>query len=292
MVETPYSRPTAYVDYPESDGQPMTESDATRNYLVYCVEALRLYFQGHPQVYVSGNLFIYYQEGDNTKSLSPDVFVVFGVSKRQRRSYKAWQEEGKLPAFVLEITSLSTKKQDEEIKPALYASLGVQEYFQYDPTGDYLQPQLKGRRLVEGRYEPIAPLVLADTTVCLHSQTLRLDLRLLPLAAGRAITVPGLKAVARELRLVDPVTDAMLLTYAEVEQARLDAEQVVTEERQRADQAEQQAEQADQRADQAEQQAEQERLRAEQEADRAAQAEQRLAEMLAELRSRGIDLPD
>jgi Uma2 family endonuclease len=62
--------------------------------------------------------------------------VVFGVSNRKRRSYKTWQEGGKLPSFILEITSLSTKKQDEESKPLLYASLGVPEYFQYDPTGD------------------------------------------------------------------------------------------------------------------------------------------------------------
>jgi Uma2 family endonuclease len=57
--------------------------------------------------------------------------------------------------FVLEITSLTTKQQDEEAKPRLYASLGIQEYFQYDPTGDYLNPQLKGKQLVNGSYEPI-----------------------------------------------------------------------------------------------------------------------------------------
>ena len=114
----------------------MTESDATRLCLIYCVEALQLFFRGRSQVYVSGKLFVYYQEGQPSKSVSPDVFVVFGVSNRKRRSYKTWQEGGKLPSFILEITSLSTKKQDEESKPLLYASLGVPEYFQYDPTGD------------------------------------------------------------------------------------------------------------------------------------------------------------
>jgi hypothetical protein len=28
------------IDYPETDHQPMTESDATRNYLIYCIAAL------------------------------------------------------------------------------------------------------------------------------------------------------------------------------------------------------------------------------------------------------------
>jgi hypothetical protein len=58
------------IDYPETDGQPMTESDATRAYLIYCISALRLFFQSRPQVYVSGNLFIYYEEGKPQKSIS------------------------------------------------------------------------------------------------------------------------------------------------------------------------------------------------------------------------------
>jgi Uma2 family endonuclease len=268
MVET--SRPI-YVEYPESDGQPMTESDATRNYLVYCVEALRLYFQGRSQVYVSGNLFIYYQEGQTSKSISPDVFVVFGVSKRERRSYKSWQEGGKLPSFVLEITSLSTKKQDEESKPALYASLGVPEYFQYDPTGDYLTPQLKGRRLINGSYVPIPETTLADGTVVLPSQTLGLELRLLPVDP-----VNFSELLTRKLRLFDQQTGAKLLNYQEAEQARLAAEQLANEERQRAEQESQRAEQESQRA--------------EQESQRAEQAEDRLAALLERLKAQGIEL--
>jgi Uma2 family endonuclease len=277
MVETPHTRPP-FVEYPESDGQPMTESDATRNYLVYCVEALRLFFQGRSQVYVSGNLFIYYEEGKPEKNLSPDVFVVFGVSKRQRRSYKVWQEGGKVPAFVLEITSLSTRKQDEQTKPRLYSALGVQEYFQYDPTGDYLTPQLKGRQLVDGEYVPIADETLADGSFSLHSQTLGLDLRLLPVEAG----LPAAELPVRKLRLFDPQTGAKLLNYEEAEAARITAEQMATEERRLAEQAEQRAAQEAQRA-------EQEAQRAEQEAQRAERAEQQLAELREWLRSQGLN---
>ena len=66
------------LNIPIAISQPMTESDATRLCLIYCVEALRLFFRGRSQVYVSGSLFIYYQEGQPNKSVSPDVFVVFG----------------------------------------------------------------------------------------------------------------------------------------------------------------------------------------------------------------------
>ncbi len=239
MVQQPRA-PFAPIEYPETDGQPMTESDATRNYMVYCIAALQLFFQSRPRVYVSGNLFIYYEQGQPSQTISPDVFVIFGVNNRERRSYKAWQEGGKLPSFILELTSKSTKKQDEETKPELYRQLGVQEYFQYDPTGDYLQPQLKGQRLsvngesVNGGYEPIEAHTLADGTVSLSSRVLGLDLRLLPPSTTSFLPSP-IGPLTRELRLFDPATGAQLLTYAESEQLRSQAEQVAAEERQRAE---------------------------------------------------------
>jgi len=86
--------------------------------------------------------------------VAPDVFVVFGVSNHKWRSYKLW-EEGKAPSFILEITSESTRAVDQGRKRGLYAFLGVQEYFQYDPTSDYLIPPLQGLRLRGEIYEPI-----------------------------------------------------------------------------------------------------------------------------------------
>ena len=49
------------VDYPDTDGLPMAESDFQRKPLTYAVEALDIYFQDRPDVYVSGNLFLYYK---------------------------------------------------------------------------------------------------------------------------------------------------------------------------------------------------------------------------------------
>ncbi len=230
--------------YPDSDGQPMTESDATRDYLLYCVEVLRLYFKGRPNVYVSGNLFVYYEEGNPKAAISPDVFVIFGVGNRKRRSYKTWQEGGKLPNFVLEITSRSTKRQDEVEKPRLYASLGVQEYFQYDPTADYLNPQLRGAQLVDGTYQPL-PL---STTVAglpyIHSAVLGLDLQLHP-----PYPELGLAPAAQGLRFYDPQTGTKLLSRDELEQLR----EVLQEEngliQQERDAAQQERDAAQQRAE-------------------------------------------
>lgn len=196
--------------YPDSDGKPMAESDPTRDYLIYGVEALGNYFRDRSDVYVSGNLFIYYKQGVPDAVVAPDVFVVFGVEKKKRRSYKVWEEDGKVPAFVLEITSKTTQEQDEEDKPQKYARLGVLEYFQYDPTGEYLQPQLKGLRLVDGRYRSIASKRLSDGSLSLYSEVLGLELRL----------------TDGELRFYTP-TGQKLLSPAEVEQARQETEQAL-----------------------------------------------------------------
>jgi Uma2 family endonuclease len=192
------------IDYPDGDGRPMTESDPTRDYLIYCIEALSIFFQNQPDVYVSGNLFIYYKKGVRDAVLSPDVFVVFGVEKKKRRSYKVWEEGGKVPGFILEVTSKTTQENDETEKPQKYQNMGVLEYFQYDPTADYLQPQLKGFRLVEAQYQPLVPQVLEAGNFSIYSETLGLDLCL----------------INGQLRFYNPRTNQKLLTYAEIEQSR------------------------------------------------------------------------
>lgn len=53
---------------------------------------LQWYFRDRDDVYVSGNLFVYYEEGNPKKCVAPDVFVVFGVPKRRRRVYLVWEE--------------------------------------------------------------------------------------------------------------------------------------------------------------------------------------------------------
>ena len=65
--------------------------------------------------------------------------------------YKTWIE-GKSPDVVIETTSKKTRRKDTVDKPALYAQLGVKEYFLFDPTQDYLEPSLQGHRLAGEGY--------------------------------------------------------------------------------------------------------------------------------------------
>ena len=101
-------------------------------------------------------MFLYYVEGAPEHVVAPDVFVVFGVPKRKRRIYKLW-EDGRPPSLVIEVTSADTRKKDLGPKKALYQRLGVEEYLLYDPLGDYLNPRVRGFRLVGDLYVPIAP---------------------------------------------------------------------------------------------------------------------------------------
>lgn len=210
------------IRYPDSDGQPMAESDFQRVPLIYAVEALTLFFQDASDVYVSGNMFLYYQEGDVKSVVAPDVFVVFGVPKVQRRSFRLW-EEGKAPDFILEITSDSTRTHDQGIKRGLYAYLGVREYFQYDPTGDYLDPPLQGFRLQGQSYDPI-PTQSLNGSLAAYSEVLGLELRV--------------NVLRREFRFYNPRTKRMLPSYIEAEVARQNAEAIASAAESRAAEAE------------------------------------------------------
>ena len=209
------SRPVPFpatVDYPSSDGLPMAENDAQRDTIMYGIGALRTWFAGRRDVYVSGDLLIYYEEGDPQVSIAPDVFVVLGAANHRRMTYKLW-EEPKAPDFVLEVASPSTAERDLVPKRAIYARLGVQEYWQYDPTGGLLPSRLMGWRMVDGAYEERAIVRSPDGSLTSWSETLGLDLW----------------AWEEGMRFRDPATGRDLLGHEEEHAARLGAEARIAE---------------------------------------------------------------
>src|SRR5437879_1353104 len=112
---------TPHVDYPSSDGRPMAESDMHRNWMVRIIERLQRFFTGR-WVYVSGNLLIYYLQGNPKRSVAHDAFVVKDCDPRIRTVFKTW-EERRVPNFVLETTSATTRDNDLETKMEVYARL-------------------------------------------------------------------------------------------------------------------------------------------------------------------------
>ena len=277
--------PPIALEYPSGDGKPMAENDAQLLAMHYAIGALRVYYEARADVYVSGDLLMYYEEGNPKASVAPDVFVVFGVEDRMRMRYLVW-EEGKAPDFVLEVASKSTWREDLGPKRDLYARLGVKEYWMYDPTGEYFTPPvLQGLRLAGSSYVRQLAVASPDGALTLASETLGLELR-----------VQG-----AEMRFRDPATGRTLLSQSEEHAAR--REEAATRRREatarreaesRADAAVASAEreaaarrEAESRADAAAASAEREAAARREEAGARRAAEARVAELEALLGNRG-----
>ena len=219
-------------ELPSTDGLPMPESMVQGPPLRYTVSALDWVFKARrPETCVAGDLLVYSEgrpDADGRvrpETVAPDVLVAFGVGERLRDSYVMWQED-KPPDFVLEIASESTWKRDRDEKPARYASLGVGEYFLYDPVGGRLEPRLQGYALHGGRYRRLREKRLGNGERGVCSPVLGL--------------CAWLRGPRQELRWYDPVTGRDLEDYDEAKAGRDAAEKrtAAAEDRARAAEAE------------------------------------------------------
>lgn len=170
---SPPPQPTDII-YPTGDGKPVAETFDHLYALLITLEVLRQYLAGQ-RATVLGNQYLYYAQGFPKLRTAPDVMVIFDVEPGGRDNYKIW-EEGQTPSVIFEITSASTRSKDESFKKTLYAQLGVQEYWQFDPKGEWIPEKLRGYRWQEfvnseGEVEP-AYLDITDG----QSQVLRLRL--------------------------------------------------------------------------------------------------------------------
>ena len=191
------------IEYTESDGEPMAETEIHRDAIIKTLHILIVHFENVPDVCVSGCMMMYYEEGNPKKSISPDVYVSFGVGKRRRRIYRFW-DEGKPPDFIIEFSSQGTYRHDLRKKVPLYAEIGIKEYFLCNLEGLYLPTHLIGYRLVDGEYVPIP--VDADGNA--FSETLGLEIRL----------------HNEDIDFYDPETDTLLLTPAETAELKAEEE--------------------------------------------------------------------
>jgi Uma2 family endonuclease len=180
--------------YPTWSAEPMPETDLHRDLMVQLIEVLRRFYLNQ-QVYVTGNILVFYEQGNRRRHVSPDVWLARGVANYQRPNYLIW-EEASGPEFVIELTSSTTQREDQTTKLALYRDrLRVREYFLFDPEGDYLDPQLQGYRLRGNTYQRIHPR---------HG-------RLPSQVTGLHVEQDG-----NQLRLWNPATQAWLPTQGEV----------------------------------------------------------------------------
>lgn len=147
--------PPTQDELPYDDGIPM-ESERHVLQMHLLMETLRLRWVDRQDFYVGGNMFVYFslEQVRNKDFRGPDVFVVLGVPKGERKSWVVW-EEGKGLDVVIELLSESTALQDKNEKKQIYQDLlRVPEYFWFDP---FNPEDLAGFALRSGIYEPLAP---------------------------------------------------------------------------------------------------------------------------------------
>jgi len=185
----------------------MGETDLHIHWMKRLYDLLKYRYRDE-RIYIGHNLLVYYDEGFPGNVIVPDVFVARDCDPGFRRTFRIWDEQ-QAPNVVFEITSKSTRTEDEVRKPCKYQEMGVREFFLFDPTGDYLNPQLQGYRLNEtglGRVEP-------DADGMLESQELDLQRSLMDDA----------------LVLRDRATQEILLTEGEAQRVEAETQRVARE---------------------------------------------------------------
>ena len=158
-------------ELPCDDGEPMETSYHVAQNAVL-VDALHFNRDECPDCYVATNMFVYFSEQQIKRNdfRGPDVFVVLDADRTPRKSWVAWEEGGRLPDVVIEITSESTAHVDRGEKMRIYSRIWrTPAYFIFDPETE----KLEGYRLDVDRLEyvaiepdergdlPVAPLGLA-----------------------------------------------------------------------------------------------------------------------------------
>ena len=227
-------------------------------------------------------------------AVQPDLIVAYGVDPAAIVANNGYviDEVGKSPELALEVASSTTGKNDYLGKRAIYARLGVAEYWRFDHTGgQYHDAPLAGDRLTsDGVYRPIELRTEPDGVIWGYSEVLKLSL----------CWVPG-KAPAGRLRFWDPAAGGYLLDPAEghnariaERDARLAAQDQAEAERDARLAAETRADAAETRADAAETRADAAETRADAAETRADAAEtqtnaERDARLAAETRARHLE---
>ena len=201
--------------FPDSDGEPVAENWDNLIQMSNLIYAYRVYLAPRLRFAVGGNQFIYYDPDNGRRHVAPDVYVALDVAPGDRQKWQTWDEGGKFPDLVMEITSPSTQDEDLGARVALYGELGAREYYVYDPA-QLLDPPLRAYRRAGGR--------LAEQ----------------PLAAGPDLAVYSpalgtqLRVVGRWLRLIDPATGEPVPVPEEDHEGRLAAEERARREEERA----------------------------------------------------------
>lgn len=151
-VYYPSSRDDEEIIYPEQREDDMGETSIHITLVANFLSILKLFFKSRADVFLSGNMNLYYEKGSPHKWFAPDLLIAFGVPNHDRKTYKLWEEKV-FPQVVFEVSSNRTWKNDISDKLEIYSELGAEEYYILDPEFAYLPAPMmafhrKGERLL------------------------------------------------------------------------------------------------------------------------------------------------
>jgi Uma2 family endonuclease len=138
------------IEYPDDDGEPMSDNTLQYKWMVLIKENLEIVFGNNPNVFVAGNLLWYPVEGEPTIRTAPDAMVAIGRPKGRRGSYKQWEEGNVPPQVVFETLSPGNRPGELDRKFKFYQQYGALEYYTYEPDNGLFEAWLRsGSRLVK-----------------------------------------------------------------------------------------------------------------------------------------------
>jgi Uma2 family endonuclease len=118
------------------DGEPL-ESNRHRIAMNVLIRSLQQGYAERDDFYTSGNMFIYFssEQAKNRDFRGPDFFAVLNVDgTRERQGWVIWEEDGRYPDVIVELTSPSTANTDKVRKKEIYErTFRTPDYFIYDP---------------------------------------------------------------------------------------------------------------------------------------------------------------
>ena len=143
--------PPGDIDYPDSDGEPMSDNTLQFSWIMLLKENLDALLPD----FVAGDLLWYPVEGSPTTRIGPDVLVALGRPKGYRGSYMQWREAGIAPQVVVEILSPNNTLREMMRKAAFYNQFGVQEFITIDPDARTGWAQV---RTEQGPFDEVASI--------------------------------------------------------------------------------------------------------------------------------------
>ena len=172
----------ASLDYNPDEPEPMPDAMEQEFVVQEILGIMHSRFTGfktRPDVFLSSNTILCYDPSNLNVRRQPDIYLAFGVDQaaiRRRKLYLPW-EAGKPPDLALEVGSESAGSEDTVVKHRLYATIGISEYWRFDPSGgEHHGEPMSGWVLQDGAYHPVQLTTEPDGILKRYSELMQLYL--------------------------------------------------------------------------------------------------------------------